>query len=413
MQPKDKAILRELGKQVADIAALPVQQETKTLWKALNALKPVRPMVLIDQLPWHEMDVNRELALQTEDGFCRNLENRLRRTLYLWKHMRVDMVIDPFIEIPKAINAEDFGLKIIEERAVEDQKNDVVGHAYFDQLKTAEDVQKIRNPVVSIDRKETAQLEAKAKEIFDGILPVRMQGYFPWFRAWDIITTWRGGENILYDLADRPELLHQIIARLTEAHLSMLDQLEKQGLLGWGQSLIHCTGAYTDELPAPGFDPQHPRAKDLWTAGMAQIFSSVSAAMHEEFEIAYAVRWYSHFGRGYYGCCEPLDNKIDIVRKIPNVRKISMSPWINLAKGAEQIGRDFVFSRKPSPALLAGDTWETDAVERDIRKTMKQCARYHCPLELILKDVSTVRYQPERLWKWAELVMRLVQSSPW
>ncbi len=94
---KDRNILRELGSQVAEIAALPVQQKTISLWKALNELKPGRAMVMIDQIPWHEMDVNGELTLQSEDGFCRSIENQLRQTLYRWKHMRADMVVEPFV----------------------------------------------------------------------------------------------------------------------------------------------------------------------------------------------------------------------------------------------------------------------------------------------------------------------------
>ena len=89
---KDRNILRALASQVVLIATLPVQQQTISLWKALNGLKPVRPMVMIDQIPWHEMDVDGELALQTEDDFCRRIETRLRRTLYAWKHIPVDMV---------------------------------------------------------------------------------------------------------------------------------------------------------------------------------------------------------------------------------------------------------------------------------------------------------------------------------
>ena len=47
-------------------------------------------MVMIDQIPWHEMDVDGELELQSEDPFCRGLETGLRRTLYRWRHMRAD-----------------------------------------------------------------------------------------------------------------------------------------------------------------------------------------------------------------------------------------------------------------------------------------------------------------------------------
>jgi len=404
---KDRDILRELASQVAEIAALPVQQETISLWKALNSLKPVRPMVMIDQIPWHEMEVDGELELQTEDGFCRGIETGLRRTLYSWRHMRVDMVVEPVINIAKAIRGTGFGIQTREERAVLDPKNDVVGHYYIDQLKTEEDVERIQTPEVVLDEKATAEADVKAHELFDGIIAIRMQGALPGFAPWDTIVQWHGAENILFDLAGRPEFTHQIMARLTDAQLSMLDQFEEKGLLGFGQSTIHCSGAHTDELPAPGFDPRHPRAKDLWTSGMAQIFSTVSPAMHQEFELDYAFRWYSRFGLVYYGCCEPLDGKIEIIRKIPHVRKISMSPWVDQDNGAEQMGGDFVFSRKPSPAFLA-DNWEPDAVEQDLRETREHCARHGTPVEFILKDISTVHYEPQRLWEWADIAMRVV-----
>ena len=407
---KDRDTLRLLAQQVAEIAALPVQQETISLWKALNGLRPVRPMVMVDQIPWHEMEVGEELVLQTEDQFCRGIETTLRRTLYAWRHMRADMVVEPVVEVPKVIHGEGFGLPIAQRIAVTDPRNDVVGHAYTDQLQTEDDLRKIREPEVWLDEKATSEAEEKAQGIFGGVLTVRMQGRFPVFAPWDIIVQWRSPEHTILDLVDRPEFMHRIVSRLTEVHLSLLGQLERQGLLGFGQHTIHCTGAYTDELPAPGYDPGRPRARDLWTYGMAQVFSTVSPAMHKEFWLDYAAKWFSRFGLGYYGCCEPLDGKIEIIRQMPHVRKISMSPWVDVAKGAERIGRDFVFSRKPSPALLAGDRWEPDRVERDLRNTLEQCALHGCPVELILKDISTVRYRPQRLWEWADIAMRLVSG---
>jgi len=161
---KDKEILRELANQVAEIAALPVQQETKNLWKALNGLKPVRPMVMIDQIPWHEMDVEGELVLRTEDSFCRGIEEGLRRTLYHWRYMLADRVVESYVEIPKVIRGTDFGISAVEQRAVTDPKNDVVGHYYLDQLQTEEDLQKIQMPEVVLDEEATAQLQEKAHE---------------------------------------------------------------------------------------------------------------------------------------------------------------------------------------------------------------------------------------------------------
>jgi hypothetical protein len=318
------------------------------------------------------------------------------------------MVVAPVIEVDKVILGEGFGVQVQERAAFLDPRNTVYGHAYTDQLETEEDLKKIRAPEISLDERATAELEEKAHALFDGLLEVRLQGRFPVFAPWDIIVVWRSPEHALLDLVDRPEFCHQLMARLTEVHLSLLDQLEEQGLLGTGQHTIHCTGAFSDELPAPGYDLARPRAKDLWTFGMAQIFSTVSPAMHQEFWLQYAKRWFSRFGLGYYGCCEPLDLKVDLLRQVPNVRKISMSPWVDEERGAAKIGRDFVYSRKPSPALLAVDHWDPAAVERNLRQTVETCARHGCPLELIQKDISTVCYQPQRLWEWAELARRVV-----
>jgi hypothetical protein len=366
---------------------------------------------MIDQIPWHEMEVDGELTLRTGDAWCQSLETPLRKTLYAWRHMRADMVVEPVIDVPKVIRGMGFGMQRVENTAVLDPANDVVGHYYLDQLETEEDLLKIEIPQVTLDEEATVLAEAKAHEIFDGILEVRMQGVLPVFSPWDQLVQWHGVENTLMDLAVRPEFMHRMVGRLTEAHMTMLDQLEEQGLLGYGQQRIHCTGAHTDELPAPGFDPQHARPKDLWTYAMAQIFVGVSPAMHKEFELDYARNWFERFGLVYYGCCEPLHDKIDIIREMPNVRKISMSPWVDVEKGAERIGGDYVFSRKPSPAFLAVDAWNPEAVEKDLREVLEACARHGCPLEFILKDISTVRYQPQRLWEWSDVAMRVVGAA--
>ena len=407
---RDRTILRELASQVAEIAALPVQQQTIDAWKALNHLEPVRPMVTIDQVCWHEMESGDELTPLSEDPFCRGLETRLRRTLYAWNHMPVDMVVSPYIDVPKVIGGMGFGIQVNEQRAVLDPANGGVGHLYIDQMATEADLDKIQSPRVTFDAEATARCEEQTRELLDGLLEVRLQGALPSFAPWDQIVMWRSVGSLLYDLVDRPEFMHQIISRVTDGMLSMLDQLEDQGLLGHGQGTIHCSGAHTDELPADGFDPERPRARDLWTCGMAQIFSSVGPDMHQEFELDYANRWYERFGLVYYGCCEPLDDKVAIIRNTPHVRKISMSPWVDVERGAERLGSDYVFSRKPTPALLAVDDWSADAVEADLRETLEACRRHGTPCEFILKDISTVRYEPHRLWEWAEVAARTVKG---
>jgi hypothetical protein len=109
----------------------------------------------------------------------------------------------------------------------------------------------------------------------------------------------------------------------------------------------------------------------------------------------------------YYGCCDPLDRKMEQVRRIPGVRKVSMSPWVDQSRGAAEIGRDFVYSRKPSPALLAWSRFDDDQVRQDLLATRDVCRQNGCPLEYILKDISTVCYQPQRLFEWARIAMEV------
>lgn len=436
---KEVAVLRELASRQAEIAALPEQGEATVAWLRLNGLRPERPMVAIDQLPWSEMADDPELVNQCQDPFLRGLETDLRRTLFAWDHFRADMVVNPVMLIPKVIRVGSWGIARQEETAATEAANQVVAHRFFDQLEDEASADLIRTPDVCLDAAATAELEERAHEVFDGVIPVRMQGWVPssplwpglyeqpetrhlvadWQPEmlnsggdfWDVISYWRGVDAVLIDLADRPEHMHRIIDRVVNAHLGMLDQMEAQGLLGHTMATVHCTPAWTDELPAGDFNPDRPRAKDLWTMGMAQILTSASPAMFAEFEVPYTSRWYERFGLGYYGCCDVLDRKIDLVRRIPNVRKISISPWANVERSADAIASDYVMSRKPNPARLAMDGWEPEGVEQELREAVETCRRTGTPLELILKDVSTIRHRRDRLEEWVRIAMRVTQDG--
>jgi hypothetical protein len=402
---RDIALVREVAARVAQIAAMPVQDNKRALWRRLNALDPARPMVMIDQVCWNEMNVGDELTLRCEDDECRAYERNLRRTLYQWEHFPVDRVVEPFVRVPKAIGNSGFGIGVLQHTAATDPANEVVGHKYENQFETEDDLERIREPRIEHDAAETDRRLAVAHELFDGLLEVRPWGADPYLSLWDIIAMWMGVEEALYALIDKPEFMHRMLSRMTDGYLSMLDQLEQQGLLCGPQSLIHCTGAYADELPAAGYDPDRPRAKDMWMFGLAQMFSTVSPSMFKEFEVDYAGRICERFGLVYYGCCDPLDGKMAEVRMIPNVRKVSMSAWVDQQRGAAEIAGDFVYSRKPSPALVAMEHFSGEQVRADLVATRTLCEARGCPLEFVLKDISTVRYEPARLTEWARIAM--------
>jgi hypothetical protein len=92
------------------------------------------------------------------------------------------------------------------------------------------------------------------------------------------------------------------------------------------------------------------------------------------------------------------------------VRKISMSPWSKIQKGAEAIGPDYVFSRKPNPAMFAMDGWVPALAEADFREVLEATRANGCPVEFTLKDISTCRGDPLRLWAWCDIATRMVNG---
>lgn len=407
---RDFEVLRELAKTKAQIAALPVQQQTKDAWRALNRLKPIRPMVIIDQCPWNELNIDGALDLHCENEFLREIEQQLRRELLAWRYFPADMVVEPYIKIDRVIH----GMQLIEpqeDTKAWDPANQIVGHAYHDLFKTEEDIEKkIPMPRVWVDEDKTERRLAMAHEAFDGILDVVAGGVTPYLAIWDRIVERHGVENSLIDIIDRPEFMHRLVNRLVAFYQSLTDQLEQLGLFDDHQPTIHCSGAYTDELPKEGYTPGKPRACDTWTCGMAQIFATVSPAVHDEFEIQPLQPLLERYGLVYYGCCEPLHDRIHLVRKIKNVRKISVSPWADVDIAAEQIGSDYVMSCKPTPALLAVTSLDGDAVKKYIRHVMDICKQNNTPVEFILKDISTVRYKPENLIEWEKIATSCVKG---
>jgi hypothetical protein len=85
-----------------------------------------------------------------------------------------------------------------------------------------------------------------------------------------------------------------------------------------------------------------------------------------------------------------------------------MSPRVNLDRAVQAVGTDYVFSRKPNPAILAWDTWRPDIARQELREFLEKARG--CHVEIIMKDISTVRYQPQRLWEWEKIAMELAQE---
>jgi hypothetical protein len=96
--------------------------------------------------------------------------------------------------------------------------------------------------------------------------------------------------------------------------------------------------------------------------------------------------------------------------KIPNLRKISVSPWANLDTIVRDAGQKYVLSVKPSPAIFAGDNWDPDRARLALKNVLDK-TRGACHVEFIMKDISTLTYHPERLWEWEKIAMEVVEKG--
>ena len=405
---KEISVLQETAKKYMEYANLPVQKEKIELWKALNRGKMQRPMVVMDQFPWNELNNEGELDLFVENPVFRRVERYLKREIYKYKHFPVDMVIDPFIRVPKAIDNTGFGIKVEEETLY--ASGNVSSHVFKNQLETKEDAEKIKDMIITHDEKETERRFETASEIFEGIAPVMMEGRTCHLGVWDNLTQFMGVENIYFDLVDEPDKLHLFMERMTTSVIKGVEQTNKLKIYDTNANTCHCSYVYTDELLPDSGMGKESITQNGWAFGLAQLFSSVSPAVTEEFEIPYVTRMAKYFGMIYYGCCDRLDDRLEMVLTIPNLMKVSCSPWSDRDAFAEKIGKKVVMSNKPTPAFVATTTMDEEEIRKDLQWTVDAARKNNVNLEMILKDISTVKCQPERLTRWADIAMDVVNN---
>jgi len=214
------------------------------------------------------------------------------------------------------------------------------------------------------------------------------------------------------DLLERPKWVHEALERITAGHLSSLEQMEKLDVLspGNGNTSLGSGGyGWTDQLPQPDFDGQHVRLKDIWARCATQIFTEgISPEMHDEYAIQYEKRLLERFGLATYGCCEPLHNKMRFVRRIANLRRVSMSPWVDIDVAAAEVGADYVYTHKPNPTIVSMESWHPDLARSQLRSAFEKTRENI--LEVNLQDIHTVHGEPRRLTQWTEIALELAEE---
>lgn len=410
----DVAVLRELATKYAEIASLPIHDEKRKMWMDLNTLHMQRPMVMMDQLPWSELAaLDPTLKCVVQDPYWRGVEDSLRKSLYQWRHFPVDRVYEKYILLPRPIpyevwNGTGWGgieVKRTGEERYADIGAEISSSAYANQITCLEDIEKIEDPVIKLDTEKEAKIIEEAHFLFDGIVEFRMRGVSMHLGIWDTVSMWMGVENCYIAMYDDPELLHALMNRLTEGMIRTAERLNAIRGIDIYSNICHCSHTYLPDMPKEG---DLGLTGNAWACGLAQLFTSVSPSLMDEFEVTYMKRLFPYFGAINYGCCDRLDDRMDVIRKLPKIRKLSCSPWSDREHFAETMPDYCVMVNKPNPSFLAEKSYDEENTRQDIRRTIAAAKAYDRNLEFIQKDVSTVLKDPSRLDRWAAIAMEEV-----
>ena len=397
---REAEVLRGLAGQVAELAARPIESEKRALWYAHNALHTTRPVIFCDpENGWNEIIPEDQLKCAHE--LSRTWEMALRKEIYWGSSMGDDRVIEPFFNIPYTYEESDWGMH-------DDKVGGLEGGSYTWEAPLKEyerDLPRLNFPVIRVDHKATTRNLDLAQSIFGDLLQVRIRGVWWWTlgMTWTLITL-RGLESFMTDFHLFPDNLKKLMAFLRDGHLAKLDFLESENLLGLNNDGTYVGSGgfgYTTELPQKDFDGTHVRTMDMWGFGESQETVSVSPEMFEEFIFPYQLPVLDRFGLNCYGCCEPLDLRWEVIKRIPRLRRVSVSPWSDVRKMSDFLQDRYIYSRKPAPTDIAVFKPDWGTIRNELREFCRLTRNNR--VEIIMKDNHTLGRNPENARTWCSI----------
>ncbi len=413
---KDRYRILELARRWVEIADSDEMKKRKKLWKALKDLSPKRPMVLFETLSVAGFVTDEDI--QCENSILRNIEKTMLYSIRQYELLNDDIVLETYYRIPWKVTRSNYGVDIVEHHA----ENSLAYISNFP-IQEPDDFHKLKERTFTVNREQTLSLKNLLEEIFGDILAVRVGNFdnffpdlgFTPFTGNNFIGITMdlfkliGNDNMLLWTYDQPELLHSFLRYLCDDRLRFYRWLKDEHLLDFNtdnQFAGPSSYGYVSDLPALDSKEQVD-VKDVWAWPESQETTPVSPKMFDEIFLPYIAEVAHLFGLTYYGCCEPVHDRIEsIIKNLPNLRSISVSGWNDFYKLAEALGKKYVYSRKPTPSFISGKYPHWPAAEKDIRDTFT--AARDCNLEFIVRDVYDIDGDLPRLRKWVDMTRSIV-----
>lgn len=413
---KDRNTIRELARKWRELASQPVMNERKKLWKAVHDLKSERPVILVETSPIEGYVSPSEL--RCSDTFLRAVEKNMVDNVRHAEEVGDDIVFEPYYRIGWQLDISDFGVPVEMKPATTAQGEQSLGYSFNFPIKKPEDIKKLKKRTFAVDREKTMKSKEMLEDIMGDMLPVKVANYDPfagelgnneWTGMFFFGLTWQvyrfiGNDGLLYWLYDAPDTIHWLMEFMYDDRVELFEFLEREKLIEVNtdsQMAGPRSYGYVSDLPPPDYEGE-VTLKHLWGWAESQEATIISPKMYKEFVLPYLAQLSSRFGLVYYGCCEPVDDRLELIMEaIPNLRSVSVSGWADFEKVGEMLGKKYVYSRKPTPSYMSGAQPDWELMEEDMKKTY--AATKDCNVEILVRDLYTIEGDRPRLRRWVDM----------
>lgn len=404
---KEREILRELAGRQLEIANSEENRQCVEAWYAHNDFTGKRPMLHIEIDTFEE-----ELfppMMRCTDAQARRLERDLYHNFYNFEVFRDDKAVPGYFPVEWKSYFHPFGFEVARQ-SPSDSGARQIGHRFLHPITDLErDFETLGPSRYGVDKAGTLAYLHLAEDVFGDILPVRTAMQCLYAVPTQQVVHLMGMEAMMMAFYDCPEIFHRLMSRLADDTIAWFEEMERDGFL----------------LPTSGFErlgqgsfcfthglPHSPPVKtnDVWGFLDSQETVCISPDMFAEFIFPYYQQIAERYGRLSYGCCEPVDPVWQSLSKLPNLAKVSISPWCNQAVMGENLrGKNIVFHRKPSPNYLGlAGPLDEEAVRAHIRETVE--AARGCTLEITQRDVYSVEGDCEKVKSYVRLVREVIED---
>ena len=402
----DIETLKPLVIRTAELADRPEEETKKRLWAEHNALKrtPRAPVCLfyegIPSAQWSS--ILGDGFMRCADPVAKTIEYDLRRRVWMAENVPDDHIVWKPVVIPAVCVArQEWGVKLDWKHS-----DSALGAGGYDPpMSEGIDVSRLTVPRHEFDDAATASALDKARELTGGMLDV-----FPLYRGmsapFDVATKMRGMEGLMFDVALEPEKVTALMEFITSAMQEHEERREREGHINFphqkGSPYVQCGFRVNCSYAAPDIATRKLGLRDEWTYLSQQTSSGLGPAQYAAFVQPYNVRLASYFTNStvYYHGCECLDQKMEILAALPNLRRFHVSPWTSLEKAVDIFRDKAVLEVHDHPGkVFFGSSEET--IRQGLRRLFD--VGRGCAMDVNLSDIHSFNGNPRLLAQWAAI----------